>query len=60
MQVSPNLQNLLTGLLDKNPKKRLGSNSTQDIKKHPWFAKTNWAALLIRAIKAPFVPILNS
>jgi serum/glucocorticoid-regulated kinase 2 len=50
----------LEGLLQKNPKKRLGYNGPNEVKKHPWFEKTNWAALLIRAIKAPFVPILNS
>lgn len=59
-QVSPRLQNLLTGLLEKNQHKRLGFNGPQEVKKHPWFEKTNWGALLNRNIKAPFVPILNS
>ena len=58
--ISPKLQNLLQGLLEKNPKNRLGVNGPQEVKKHPWFEKTNWGALLTRAIKAPFVPIINS
>ena len=58
--VSPTLQNLLTRLLEKNPKDRLGSMGPNEIKAHPWFEKVNWAALSAKAIKAPFVPILTS
>ena len=47
-------------LLEKNPKDRLGANSSDEIKSHTWFEKVNWNALLSRSIKAPFVPILTS
>lgn len=60
IQVSPNLGNILKGLLEKNPVNRLGANGSDQIKNHPWFSKVNWNALLTRAIKAPFVPILTS
>jgi serine/threonine protein kinase len=36
-QVSPKLQNILKGLLEKNPKDRLGYHSSEEIKNHPWF-----------------------
>lgn len=54
------MQSILKGLLEKNPKDRLGANSSDEIKNHPWFEKVNWNALLTKAIKAPFVPILTS
>lgn len=47
-------------LLQKNPKKRLGTNGPAEVKKHNWFEKINWSALMLRAMKAPFVPIINS
>jgi serum/glucocorticoid-regulated kinase 2 len=58
--VSMKLQSILKGLLEKNPKDRLGYNSSDEIKNHPWFEKVNWNALLTKSIKAPFVPILTS
>lgn len=54
------MQNILMRLLEKNPKDRLGANSSDEIRNHPWFEKVNWNALLARSIKAPFVPILTS
>jgi len=33
------LKSLLEGLLKKSPKQRLGSESADDIKNHPWFDK---------------------
>lgn len=59
-KVSPKLQNLLARLLEKNPKDRIGANSSDEIKSHPWFEKVNWNALQSKSIKAPFVPILTS
>lgn len=60
MQVSPKLQDLLKGLLEKDPRNRLGAHNSEEIRNHPWFEKVNWKALLNHAIKAPFVPILTS
>ena len=59
-KVTPQLQNLFEGLLQKDPKKRLGSKDTQEIKTHPFFEKINWKAIMNKAIKAPFIPILSS
>jgi serine/threonine protein kinase len=40
-------KSLLSGLLERDPVKRLGSSQQdfQDIKKHPWFAKIDWKQL---------------
>ena len=58
---SAKLKNLLEGLLEKNPLKRLGSShGAQEIKKHPWFASTSWSAICQKKIEAPFVPFCGS
>lgn len=38
----------------KHPSKRLGFKGTDQIKKHPWFMKSNWAGLNKKLIKPPF------
>lgn len=49
------VQNLISGLLVKNPKKRIGSlKGSVEIKRHEFFKGVNWA--LIRSIKPPEVP----
>jgi len=53
---SKEIKNLIKRLLDKDPRKRLGSeHGAADIKEHPFFkGKVNWA--LIRNQKPPIVP----
>ncbi|CAA2996352.1 kinase PINOID 2-like [Olea europaea subsp. europaea] len=46
---------VISGLLVKNPKKRIGSqNGSVEIKRHEFFKGVNWA--LIRTVKPPEVP----
>jgi phototropin len=53
--VSPEIQALITGLLVKDPAKRLGSKSgAEEIKAHPFFAGINWA--LLRHDAPPYIP----
>lgn len=54
------LRDLLSLLLEKNPKKRLGFNKSDEIKKHPWFQGVHWDRILRREEKAPFVPTLTT
>lgn len=60
--LSPAAKNLLEGLFQKNPEKRLGSGpeGAKGIKEHPWFAGVNWLAIERKEIKAPFVPVVKS
>ena len=51
---------MLEGLFEKKPEDRLGSKGAQEVKKHPWFEKISWEALLRKEVKAPFVPNLKS
>ncbi len=48
--------------MQKNPEKRLcsGSKDATDIKNHPWFQDVLWSAIIKKAIKAPFIPIIKS
>ncbi|KAI0077858.1 kinase-like protein [Panus rudis PR-1116 ss-1] len=54
-------QRFLEGLIDRNPKTRLGcrngrSQGFADIQNHPWFASLDWEALENKDIQPPFVP----
>ena len=48
---------LITGLLQRDPTKRLGSNGAEEIKRHPFFSKhIDWHRLLAKKIQPPFKP----
>ncbi|CAH2225848.1 serine threonine- kinase N2 isoform X2 [Pelobates cultripes] len=49
---------IIRGLLNKNPRARLGSSKDDsvDLKLHPFFEDINWIALLCKEIRPPFVP----
>lgn len=53
---------LLQRLLKKDPSKRLGFKSVDEIKSHPWFVtgNLNWEFLYNKKYEAPFVPILKN
>ena len=55
---SPDVQDLLHGLLRRDPAKRI-SNST-DVKKHRWFKKINWLDVQDKKIKPTFKPVVKS
>ena len=40
---SPEAQDLLTQLLNRNPFKRLGTNGAQEIKEHAFFREVDWS-----------------
>lgn len=66
LQFPPNfseaVKDLLRGLLNRNPKKRLGTglDGTEDIKKHPWFNVLNFRKLYNREAEPPFKPHIVS
>lgn len=45
---------LLRGLLESNPEKRLGANSINDIKSHPFFKNMNWELLEKLQVPPPY------
>jgi serum/glucocorticoid-regulated kinase 2 len=57
--LSPKAKNLLESLLKKTADKRLGYDSNNPVRNHPWFEDVNWNALLEMRYDAPFVPRIN-
>jgi len=55
---SPEATDLLTGLLQKRPEKRLGCGpkGIEEIKEHPFFHSVDWGLLEAGYIDPPFVP----
>ena len=54
--MSEKAQSLISGLLNRDPKKRLGSKSASDVKAHPFFEGIDWTALDEREVTPPFNP----
>lgn len=50
------MKDLITQLLQKDPKNRLGTKGKKDVMNHPWFKDINWKKLYRKEIKSPFVP----
>ncbi|TDH67131.1 hypothetical protein CCR75_002312 [Bremia lactucae] len=59
---SEDAKELLTGLLRRDPAKRLGSgpSGVQEIMDHPFFASIDFDKLLKREMEPPFKPVVNS
>lgn len=53
-------KSLLIGLLERDPKKRLGANGAAEIRAHPFFAQIDWKRLLAKKYAAPFKPQVES
>ena len=54
-------RSILTGLLSRDPSKRLGVNGAEEIKRHPFFDKhVDFAKLLAKKIQPPFKPKVAS
>lgn len=54
--VPPAAKDLLTKLLDRDPKQRLGANGVAEIKSHPFFHGIDWRKLLERKYDPSFKP----
>lgn len=54
-------RNFVKGLLNRNPKHRLGAtDDAEELKRHPFFVDINWEALTQKTITPPFKPKLKS
>ncbi|KAH7890401.1 kinase-like domain-containing protein [Phlebopus sp. FC_14] len=54
-------RSVMTGLLQRDPTRRLGANGGEEIKRHPFFAKyVDWNLLLHKKIQPPFKPSVES
>lgn len=59
-----NFKSIVTKLLRKDPKKRLGRSSknqgAKKVKKHAFFKSINWAKILDQSYEAPYIPEINT
>ncbi|KAI9303950.1 kinase-like domain-containing protein [Cunninghamella echinulata] len=58
--VSSEAQDLLTGLLTRDPNQRLGHNGPEVIKSHPFFASIDWRKLMQKKVQPPFKPLVEN
>lgn len=60
---SPEAQQFLRSLLDRNIKTRLACTSRErglnEFRNHPWLSSLNWDLLLAKQLQPPFVPDMN-
>lgn len=54
--MSEDMIDFITGLLQKDPKDRLGYKSSEEIFDHPWFSNVKWDSLKQKKIKPPYYP----
>jgi len=55
--MSDDMKDIITKLLDKNQKTRLGTQKDADeLVNHPWFAGFDWESLMSKKMDAPFKP----
>ncbi len=61
VNVSPEVLSLLSGLLRRDPAKRLGSliGAESDIIDHPWFSDIDRDRLFLKELDAPFLPTIK-
>ncbi|KAF7324811.1 Non-specific serine/threonine protein kinase [Mycena kentingensis (nom. inval.)] len=60
-EMSSEAKDVMTGLLRRDPSKRLGARGSEEIKKHPFFAKyIDWNRLLAKKYPTPFKPSVES
>ncbi|RKP23074.1 kinase-like domain-containing protein [Syncephalis pseudoplumigaleata] len=53
-------RSLLTGLLNRDPSRRLGVHGAEEIRSHPFFAEIDWNKLLAKKYQPPFKPSVSS
>jgi len=59
--MSHDAKSVMTGLLQRDPSRRLGHNGGEEIKRHPFFARhIDWNKLLAKKIQPPFKPSVES
>ncbi|RUS91275.1 hypothetical protein EGW08_000987, partial [Elysia chlorotica] len=57
---SPEAKDLIQRLLTKDPSRRLGSKSIDEVKRHPFFKTLSWEDLAQKKVPAPFKPKIRN
>ena len=56
---SRNAFDMCSRLLTRDPEKRLGSGSFEEVMSHPWFRDIDWDKLYKKEVVPPFKPIVS-
>jgi len=56
--IQPEAKNIISSLLQQNPRDRLGTGGSHEVKDHPYFYGVDWNSLLRQ--KAEFMPQLGN
>jgi serine/threonine protein kinase len=59
IDMSEELKDIITSLLERDPTRRLGANGYKEVINHKWFADIDFDALMNKQLEAPFVPNLK-
>jgi len=59
IDMTDELKDIISRLLDKEPDKRLGANGYQEVMNHKWFGDMDFDALLKKELEAPYIPSLK-
>ena len=59
IDMSEELKDFITKLLERDPASRLGTNGHQEVMNHPWFSDIDFDKILNKEVKAPFKPIIK-
>ena len=54
--VSEACRDLITKLLNREAKDRLGSRGSHEIKKHSWLSKVDWEAIVVKSVYVEMYP----
>lgn len=57
--LSPQAVDIVSRLLDRNPDRRLGARSVEDVKTHLFFEGVNWEDVFAKRVPPPFRPPLS-
>ncbi|CAG9318196.1 unnamed protein product [Blepharisma stoltei] len=58
--LSPAAQDIITKLLEREPRRRLGANGVDEIKSHQFFEGTDWNLLEQKRLPTPFTPKITN
>lgn len=57
MPLSHEIKSLLSGLLHKNPRQRIGSlKGLKEVLFHPWLGRINSETVLSKKLRPPYIP----
>jgi serine/threonine protein kinase len=59
IDMTEEMKDFITLLLNTDPKERLGANGFREVKEHPWFNDINFDEILHKKIEAPFKPVIK-